>query len=74
MTWVSEEQARRVAALEKMPSGRVAKKPGARTEPMPGVRLEKKPRRYYPNKELAASVLGFVGDRQQGAGRPRAAV
>ena len=60
--WVSEEQARRVAALEKMPSGRVATKPGVRgeKEKMPGVRLEKKPRRYYPNKELAASVLGFV--------------
>ncbi len=63
--WVTEEQARRVAALEKMPSGRVAKKPGARMEPMPGVLLRKKPRRYYPNKELAASVLGFVGDQNK---------
>ncbi len=61
--WVSEEQARRVAALEKLSSGRVTKKPGARTMPMPGVLLEKKLRRYYPNKELAASVLGFVGDQ-----------
>jgi cell division protein FtsI (penicillin-binding protein 3) len=48
--WVSEAQARRVAALQKMP----------------GVRLEKKPRRVYPNKELAASVLGFVGDENTG--------
>jgi cell division protein FtsI (penicillin-binding protein 3) len=26
-----------------------------------GIRLEKKPRRYYPHKELAAHVLGYVG-------------
>jgi cell division protein FtsI (penicillin-binding protein 3) len=26
-----------------------------------GIRLEKKPRRYYPDKELAAHVLGYVG-------------
>ncbi len=28
---------------------------------IPGVYLRKEPRRYYPNGELAASVLGFVG-------------
>jgi cell division protein FtsI (penicillin-binding protein 3) len=63
--WVSEEQARRVAALEKTPSVGPKKKPGVRMEPMPGVILKKKPRRYYPNKELAASVLGFVGDESK---------
>lgn len=64
--WVSEEQARRVAALEKLPAGRVAKKPGVRKEPMPGVLLDTKPRRYYPHKELAASVLGYVGVDNEG--------
>jgi cell division protein FtsI (penicillin-binding protein 3) len=47
--WVTEDQARRVAALK-----------------ITGVLLEKEPHRYYPNKELAASVLGFVGDENQG--------
>lgn len=58
--WVTEEQARRVAALEKMPGVRLQKKPGVRVEKMPGILLKKQPRRHYPNKELAASVLGFV--------------
>jgi cell division protein FtsI (penicillin-binding protein 3) len=58
--WVSDEQARRIDALEKMPDVRREKKPGVRPEKMLGVRLEKKPRRHYPNQELAASVLGFV--------------
>jgi cell division protein FtsI (penicillin-binding protein 3) len=41
---VSEEQARRVAALK-----------------LTGIFLQKEPHRYYPNKPLAANVLGFVG-------------
>ena len=33
---------------------------------IPGVFLEKQPHRYYPHKELAASVLGFVGAEHTG--------
>lgn len=31
-----------------------------------GIYLIKEPRRYYPNRELAAAVLGFVGSENQG--------
>jgi cell division protein FtsI (penicillin-binding protein 3) len=31
-----------------------------------GVHLEKEPRRYYPSRELAAHVIGFVGTDQRG--------
>jgi cell division protein FtsI (penicillin-binding protein 3) len=33
---------------------------------LPGVGVEYQPRRYYPNKELAAHVLGYVGSEGQG--------
>ena len=72
--WVSEEQARRVAALEKTPGGRVAKKPGVRVEKMPGVRLEKKPRRYLPEQGAGGQRPGIRRRRQQGDCRARAAV
>jgi cell division protein FtsI (penicillin-binding protein 3) len=35
---------------------------------LPGVILVGDSRRYYPNKELAAHVLGFVGDDNKGLG------
>lgn len=38
---------------------------------LPGVGLMKEPRRYYPNRELAAHLLGYVGrdDREREVGR-----
>lgn len=33
---------------------------------LPGISLIKEPRRFYPNRELAAHVLGYVGDEQKG--------
>ena len=35
---------------------------------LPGVILVGETRRYYPNKELAAHVLGFVGEENKGLG------
>jgi cell division protein FtsI (penicillin-binding protein 3) len=31
-----------------------------------GIHFMKEPRRYYPNRELAAHILGFVGDENRG--------
>ena len=33
---------------------------------MPGVELQREPRRWYPNRELAANVLGVVGSENNG--------
>jgi cell division protein FtsI/penicillin-binding protein 2 len=35
---------------------------------LPGVRLESEPKRYYPKRELAAQVVGFVNRDNQGIG------
>jgi cell division protein FtsI/penicillin-binding protein 2 len=35
---------------------------------LPGVGLESETKRYYPKKELAANVLGFVGQENKGFG------
>jgi cell division protein FtsI (penicillin-binding protein 3) len=40
---------------------------------LPGVRLEKEDRRYYPNRELAAHVVGYVGTDHNGLGGIEAA-
>jgi cell division protein FtsI (penicillin-binding protein 3) len=40
---------------------------------LPGVSLEKEDRRYYPNRELAAHVLGYVGTEHKGLGGIEAA-
>lgn len=54
---INVEQSRRVAALAAEVQGEL------KTEPFHFV---KEPRRYYPNRELAAHVLGFVGDENKG--------
>ncbi len=33
---------------------------------LPGVHLIKEPRRYYPNREMAGSIIGFVGRDAEG--------
>lgn len=35
---------------------------------LPGVRIETEPKRYYPKRELAAQVVGFVNRDNQGLG------
>jgi cell division protein FtsI/penicillin-binding protein 2 len=41
---------------------------GVRALELPGVRIETEPKRYYPKRELAAQVVGFVNRDSQGIG------
>ena len=59
------------AYVERFVSSRVADK--VRALELPGIGLTKESRRFYPNRELAAPVLGYVGVDNVGLGGLEAA-
>ena len=59
------------AYVERFVSSRVADK--VRALELPGIGLTKESRRFYPNRELAAPVLGYVGIDNVGLGGLEAA-
>jgi len=59
------QKLQRVFLRRQIPPDAVAR---LRALKLPGVGMDTEPRRYYPNKELAAHVLGYVGGEGRGLG------